>query len=65
MAMFYRHFPSGFDEIRPTEPILDIQQGMSPIQPSRRRRTPAAPSIEPSPTWQEKQKRKAIDDILK
>lgn len=61
-------FPSGFDDLPlvapPTEPLGDIRQPLSPLQTARRGRTIITAPVEPSPTWQEKQKRKAIDDIL-
>jgi len=59
--------PSGFDELPlvppPFEPLADVQQALSPLQTRRGRITSTAP-VEPSPTWQDKQKRKAIDDLL-
>jgi len=59
--------PSGFDEIPlvppPYEPLAGVQQALSPLQIRRGRITSTAP-VEPLPTWQDKQKRKAIDDLL-
>jgi hypothetical protein len=61
--------PSGFDDlplVPPlSEPLTDIRQPLSPAQPTRRGRATTTAPVEPSPTWQDKQKQKAIDDILK
>jgi hypothetical protein len=61
--------PSGFDDIPlgplPSEPLGEIRQPFSPLQTSRRGRPTITTPAEPSPTWQDKQKRKAIDDILR
>ncbi len=60
--------PSGFDDLPlvpgPFEPLADIRQVLSPPQ-TRRGRIKSPTTVEPSPTWQDKQKRKAIDDLLK
>ncbi|CAF2952038.1 unnamed protein product [Rotaria sp. Silwood2] len=60
--------PSGFDDLQlvlpPSEPLPDIRQPLSPLQTKRRGRTTITTPVEPSPTWLEKQKQKAIDDIL-
>jgi hypothetical protein len=61
--------PSGFDDlplVPPiSDPLMDIRQPLSPVQTTRRGRTTTTIPVEPSPTWQDKQKQKAIDDILK
>ncbi|CAF0816970.1 unnamed protein product [Rotaria sordida] len=60
--------PSGFDDLQlllpPLEPPADIRQPLSPLQTKRRGRPTITTPVEPSPTWLEKQKQKAIDDIL-
>lgn len=61
--------PSAFDDLplvpAPSEPLPDIRQPFSPLQTSRRGRTTLTTPVEPSPIWQDKQKQKAIDDLLK
>ncbi|CAF1231742.1 unnamed protein product [Rotaria magnacalcarata] len=65
---FLPPLPSSFDDLQlvlpPSEPSVNILQPFSPLQTKRRERTTAITPVEPSPTWQEKQKQKAIDDIL-
>ncbi|CAF0816795.1 unnamed protein product [Adineta steineri] len=61
--------PSGFDDLPlvppvPFESLVDNRQPLSPLQTKRRGRTTITSPVEPSPTWQEKQKQKAIEDIL-
>lgn len=64
---FLPTFPSGFDEIPVapiiTEPTADIRQPLSPIQNLVRERV-KDPVVQPSPTSHDKQKEKAINDIL-
>ncbi|UJR34121.1 hypothetical protein I4U23_021528 [Adineta vaga] len=60
---------SGFDDLpivppQPFEPLGDIQQPLSPMQSKRRARSSIPTQVEPLPTWQDKQKQKAIDEIL-
>lgn len=47
-----------------SEPMTDVRQILSPLQ-TRRGRIASAVSVEPSPTLQDKQKQKAINDLLK
>ncbi|CAF3130334.1 unnamed protein product [Rotaria socialis] len=65
---FLPPLPSSFDDLQlvlpPSEPLVSIPQPFSPLQTKRRERTTIITPVEPSPTWQEKQKQKAIDDIL-
>ncbi len=56
--------PSAFDDLPLVPEPTDARQVLSPLQTRRGRITSAIP-VEPSPTWQDKQKRKAIDDLLK
>ena len=62
--------PSGFDDLpllpQPFDSLADLRQPLSPLQTTTRRGRPAlSASVEPSPTWQDKQRQKAIEDILK
>ncbi|CAF1273274.1 unnamed protein product [Adineta ricciae] len=62
-------FPSGFDDLpinlpQPFEPLPDIQQPLSPLQSKRRAQSIVPAPVEPLPTWQDKHKQKAIDDLL-
>ena len=65
---FLPPLPSGFDDLPLvpglSEPTADVRQILSPLQ-TRRGRIASAVSVEPSPTLQDKQKQKAINDLLK